>query len=162
MEAGVVSRFKEEALARLSSVVTQETFLGLPMPVSPPLFSPSMWPPGVLYSSIVIASVVVNPPPSVDALNNNCALNCNKEFTLLKSAEEHKVMHNYERSFACSWPDCPRAFTQSQTMYRHVRTFHQKVRKFVCHCGQRFAYKTHLTSHERVHEKPSSPASSIS
>ena len=139
----MVSRFKDESLSRLSLVVTRDTFPGLPMPLSLA---------GVLYSSIVVtASVVVNPLSSSNDKKHNCSLSCNKEFTLVKSAEEHMVMHNHERPFACSWPDCPRAFSQSQTMYRHVRTFHQKIRKFVCHCGERFAYKSHLTRHERVH-----------
>ena len=82
---------------------------------------------------------------------------CNKEFREKRSLDKHiKAIHNAERPFACTMPDCNETFRNQVELKNHVNR-HLKEYPFECdQCPMTFQKQDSLTTHYRSHtgEKP--------
>lgn len=55
---------------------------------------------------------------------------CNKDFRQKITLNNHMLIHLDEKPYSC--PYCQRCFRQKYTMQSHVKSFHMKLKNFVC------------------------------
>lgn len=80
---------------------------------------------------------------------------CGKMFRNKSSLRHHMVRHTDVQPYVCK--RCDRAFKHRSSLYMHERAVHQKIKAFPCDtCNKKFALKTQLQTHMRVHtgERP--------
>jgi len=80
---------------------------------------------------------------------------CNKKFLSQKSYWGHLRTHSSEKSYTCHI--CGKQFTQSGSLYYHLKHVHDGVKNHTCDiCGRSFAMKTTMEDHRRIHtgERP--------
>ena len=82
---------------------------------------------------------------------------CKKDFRERRSLDKHiKLIHNSERPFACTMPNCNETYRNHVEMKNHVNQ-HLKEYPFECdQCPKTFQKEASLTVHYRSHtgEKP--------
>ncbi|XP_077496332.1 uncharacterized protein LOC144107197 [Amblyomma americanum] len=75
---------------------------------------------------------------------------CPKTYAYAKSLKEHKRFHTGEVAHNC--PFCPAAFVRRSAMRLHVQAIHEVAKHRACgECGKKFAFKSTLLRHFRVH-----------
>ena len=72
-----------------------------------------------------------------------------------KAHVKHHIsrVHNKDRPYPCTWPDCTKAFPSKRHLDNHRRT-HTGERAYPCTwpgCTKAFAQQSHLTAHLRAH-----------
>ncbi|KAJ8674339.1 hypothetical protein QAD02_005601 [Eretmocerus hayati] len=80
---------------------------------------------------------------------------CNLQFRMLSSYENHLRKHTDDRPFTCHI--CGKQFGQTGSLYYHLKHHHGGVKNHACDiCGRRFAMKTAMMDHRRIHtgERP--------
>lgn len=55
---------------------------------------------------------------------------CEREFRQKVTLDNHLLIHLNEKPYEC--PHCQRCFRQKYTMQSHVKSFHERVKNFVC------------------------------
>ncbi|KAL5004641.1 hypothetical protein ScPMuIL_018097 [Solemya velum] len=79
---------------------------------------------------------------------------CTKTFGHAVSLDQHKIVHNQERTFECK--QCGKCFKRSSTLSTHL-LIHSDTRPYPCpYCGKRFHQKSDMKKHTYIHtgEKP--------
>ena len=79
---------------------------------------------------------------------------CNKFFTTIHSLKSHiNIIHENNRPYKCSFPNCPRAFENASKLMAHERT-HTGEKPYVCQiCQKCFNEKGNLKIHLKFHSE---------
>uniref|UniRef100_A0A336N0Y8 CSON004154 protein n=1 Tax=Culicoides sonorensis TaxID=179676 RepID=A0A336N0Y8_CULSO len=73
------------------------------------------------------------------------------------SLKSHMESNHYQKSSIIKCIVCDKQFSSKSVLTRHIRTVHEKVRKYSCYiCTQSFKLKSHLDAHQSSHtnERP--------
>ncbi|KAF9423011.1 hypothetical protein HW555_001554 [Spodoptera exigua] len=78
---------------------------------------------------------------------------CGDVFKNGDKLSNHKKTVHFKNPIKC--PSCPKICTSDYYLHKHMKRKHEKNREFICAaCGQGFAFRGDLTSHNRsVHDK---------
>jgi KRAB domain-containing zinc finger protein len=84
-----------------------------------------------------------------------CSKTFNKPSQLRNHINQHKGINPYirthKKTLACSFQDCGKQFGLLENLKHHIKT-HTGERPYVCEvCFKRFAQKTNLLKHIRIH-----------
>ncbi|XP_077496552.1 uncharacterized protein LOC144107434 [Amblyomma americanum] len=75
---------------------------------------------------------------------------CSKTYAHINNLKAHQPVHTSERPYTCRL--CPAAFARRFTLRTHVLDTHNAAGLHACdHCEKKFAFKSNLERHLRVH-----------
>jgi hypothetical protein len=102
-----------------------------------------------------VASVAPPPVPRhIPEPHLECQYGCGKLFRYATARRIHERSHTGERPFACTWPNCNKAFTARNMLTKHVKIHaDQPMSCPFPPCTKTFSALSSLKRHTRIHTK---------